>query len=90
VLSADPPPRDKACDQPLAFRFAEPTRVGLHTESFQGFPLPLRGKFPSTMLRKLMWTLIYGLFGALAALAARIAATRVYRLVTGEEPPVKK
>jgi hypothetical protein len=42
------------------------------------------------MLRKLMWTLIYGLFGALAALAARIAATRVYRLVTGEEPPVKK
>ncbi|HEU4942109.1 MAG TPA: hypothetical protein VFT18_02510 [Gaiellaceae bacterium] len=42
------------------------------------------------MLRKLMWTLIYGVFGALAALAARFAASRVYRLVTGEEPPAKR
>ncbi|HET9322606.1 MAG TPA: DUF4235 domain-containing protein [Gaiellaceae bacterium] len=42
------------------------------------------------MLRRLTWTLIYGLFGAIAALAARAAATRIYRLVTGEEPPVKK
>lgn len=42
------------------------------------------------MLRKLMWTLIYGVFGALAALAARFAASRVYRLVTGEEPPPKR
>ena len=31
------------------------------------------------MLRKLTWTLIYGLFGALAAIAARFAASRVYR-----------
>ncbi len=42
------------------------------------------------MLRKLTWTLIYGLFGALAAIGARVAASKVYRLVTGEEPPVKK
>jgi hypothetical protein len=42
------------------------------------------------MLRKLMWTLIYGLFGAVAAIGARFAASRVYRLVTGEEPPAKK
>jgi hypothetical protein len=42
------------------------------------------------MLRKLTWTLIYGLFGAVAALAARAAASRVYRVVTGEEPPAKK
>ncbi len=42
------------------------------------------------MLRKLTWTLIYSLFGALAALAARRAASRVYRIVTGEEPPAKK
>ncbi|HET8652391.1 MAG TPA: hypothetical protein VFM13_07445 [Gaiellaceae bacterium] len=50
----------------------------------------LRGKFPPTMLRKLTWTLIYGVFGALAALGARFAASRVYRIVTGEQPPVKK
>jgi hypothetical protein len=42
------------------------------------------------VLRKLTWTLIYGAFGALAAIAARLAASRVYRLVTGEEPPAKK
>lgn len=50
----------------------------------------MRGKFHVMMLRKLLWTVIYGLFGTLAALGARFAATRVYRLATGEEPPVKK
>jgi hypothetical protein len=39
------------------------------------------------MLRKLLWTLIYSLFAALAAIAARFAASRVYKLATGEEPP---
>jgi hypothetical protein len=42
------------------------------------------------MLRKLLWTGIYALFGALAAIAARFAASRVYRIATGEEPPAKK
>jgi len=52
--------------------------------------LALHGKFLSEMLRKLMWTLIYGLFGAIAAIGARVAASKVYHLVTGEEPPAKK
>jgi hypothetical protein len=38
------------------------------------------------MLRKLLWTVIY----ALAALAARRVATRVFRIVAGEEPPVRR
>jgi hypothetical protein len=42
------------------------------------------------MLRKLLWTAIYGIFGAIAAMGARMAASRVYRIVAGEEPPVKK
>ena len=42
------------------------------------------------MLRKLTWTLLYSLFGALAEIAARYAASRVYRIVTGEHPPAKK
>jgi hypothetical protein len=42
------------------------------------------------VLRKLLWTAIYGIFGAIAAIGARTAATRVYRLVSGEEPPAKK
>ena len=42
------------------------------------------------MLRKLVWTAIYGLFAALATLVARKAASGVYRIVAGEEPPVQK
>jgi hypothetical protein len=42
------------------------------------------------MLRKLLWTAIYGIIGAVAAIGARIVASRIYRLATGEEPPVKK
>jgi hypothetical protein len=42
------------------------------------------------VLRKLLWSVIYGFIGALAALGARIVASRIYRLATGEEPPVKK
>jgi len=42
------------------------------------------------VLRKILWTLIYGLFGAIAAIGARFAASRVYRIATGEEPPAKK
>jgi hypothetical protein len=42
------------------------------------------------MLRKLLWTLIYSVFAALAAIAARTAASRVYRIVAGEEPPARK
>jgi hypothetical protein len=42
------------------------------------------------VLRKLLWTAIYGIFGAIAAIGARVVASRVYRLVAGEEPPVKK
>jgi hypothetical protein len=42
------------------------------------------------MGRRLLWTAIYGLLGALAALAARKAASGVYRIATGEEPPLRK
>jgi hypothetical protein len=42
------------------------------------------------VLRKLLWTLIYGVLGALATIAARFAASRIYRIATGEEPPAKK
>jgi hypothetical protein len=42
------------------------------------------------MLRKLTWTVIYGLFAALAAVVARRAAQGVYRIVAGEDPPPKR
>jgi hypothetical protein len=42
------------------------------------------------MLRKLLWTGLYGALGALATIAARQTASRVWRAFTGEEPPTKK
>ena len=42
------------------------------------------------MLRKLLWTGLYAGFAAGAAIAARTAASRIWRVATGEEPPVKK
>ena len=42
------------------------------------------------MLRKAMWTGLYAAFGAAATVAARRAASKVWRVTTGEEPPTKK
>ena len=42
------------------------------------------------MLRKLLWSALYGAFGALAAIVSRRAASRIWRTLTGEEPPTKK
>lgn len=42
------------------------------------------------MLPKILWTVIYGVLAALATLVARRVATQLYRLVTGEQPPIKK
>jgi hypothetical protein len=42
------------------------------------------------MLRKLLWTGLYASFAAAATLAARKAASSVWRVATGEEPPAKR
>ncbi len=42
------------------------------------------------MLRKVLWSVIYGVFGALGTIASRRGASRVWRILTGEEPPAKK
>jgi hypothetical protein len=42
------------------------------------------------VIRKLLWTGLYAGIGALATLAARGVASRIWRVATGEEPPVKK
>ena len=42
------------------------------------------------MLRKLMWTGLYGALAAAATLAARRTATKIWQVATGEEPPVTK
>jgi hypothetical protein len=41
------------------------------------------------MLRKLMWTGLYASLAAAATMAARRAASGIWRVATGEEPPVK-
>jgi hypothetical protein len=42
------------------------------------------------MLRKILWSAIYGLIAAVASMAARRAASQLYRVVTGEQPPVRR
>jgi hypothetical protein len=49
----------------------------------------LRGRVAS-MLRKLLWTGLYGALAAAATMAARRTASKIWRVTTGEEPPVKK
>lgn len=48
-----------------------------------------RGNIPQ-MLRKLLWTSIYGAIGALSTVVSRRGASVIWRRVTGEEPPAKK
>jgi hypothetical protein len=42
------------------------------------------------MLRKLLWTALYAGLAAVATTAARRAASQLWRVATGEAPPVKK
>ena len=42
------------------------------------------------MLRKLLWSALYGGFGAVATVVSRRGAAKVWRTLTGEEPPTKK
>jgi hypothetical protein len=42
------------------------------------------------MLRKLLWSALYGTIGAAATIVSRRTASRIWRTLTGEEPPTKK
>ena len=42
------------------------------------------------MLRKLLWSALYAGLSAAAALGTRRAASRIWPIATGEEPPTKK
>jgi hypothetical protein len=42
------------------------------------------------MLRKLLWSGLYGSLAAAATVVARRAASKIWRVATGEEPPAKR
>lgn len=42
------------------------------------------------MLRKALWTGLYASLAAGATMGARRLASRIWRIATGEAPPVKK
>jgi hypothetical protein len=42
------------------------------------------------MLRKLLWSGLYAGLAAGATMVARRAASQIWRVATGEAPPVKK
>jgi hypothetical protein len=41
------------------------------------------------MLRKLLWTGLYGAIAALATIVTRKVAGKIWRVATGEAPPTK-
>jgi hypothetical protein len=41
------------------------------------------------MLRKLLWTGLYGAIAALATIVTRKIATKIWRVATGEAPPAR-
>jgi hypothetical protein len=41
------------------------------------------------VLRKLLWTGLYGVVAAMATIVARRTAAGAWRIVTGEKPPPK-
>jgi Protein of unknown function (DUF4235) len=42
------------------------------------------------LLRKLLWSVLYASIAALATMVARRAASKIWRVATGEEPPTRK
>ncbi len=42
------------------------------------------------MLRRVLWTTLYGALGTGATLAARRLATKIWHIATGEKPPIKR
>jgi len=59
--------------------------------SSRGERLPDRASGNSlSMLRRLMWTGLYAGLGAAATMGARRAASSIWRIATGEQPPTKK
>jgi hypothetical protein len=42
------------------------------------------------VLRKILWNVLFAVFGAVATLVARKGASRIWRLATGEEPPTRR
>jgi hypothetical protein len=42
------------------------------------------------MVRKILWSTLYAGLGAAATVGARRAASSIWRVATGEEPPAKR
>jgi hypothetical protein len=42
------------------------------------------------MLRKVIWSAVYGAIAAVTTIASRRAAAQLWRSFTGEDPPTKK
>jgi hypothetical protein len=63
--------------------------VAVRNGAFSCFDALDRGN-QRNVLRKLLWTGLYAGIAAGATIAARTLASRIWRVATGEEPPVKK
>lgn len=89
-LRADPFSRDDAFDQPLPLTLRQrPTVLHKSEDIYAGLSPRALGQ-DRFMLRKLLWTALYGGMGAVATIVSRRTASGIWRTLTGEEPPTKK
>jgi hypothetical protein len=90
VLAADSAPADYAGDQTLSFGLRElPKRLHKARITIQVSDTGGEARQP-TMLRKLLWSGLYAGLAAGIAVVSRQAATKIWRLATGEPPPAKR
>ena len=85
----DPAARPPLAPAPAAQEQAGDRRSAYDEHTYPGFDVPEHGKLP-TMLRKVLWSAVLAGFTGAAAMGTRAAATRIWRLATGEDPPVKQ
>ena len=85
-LSADSLSGDEALDQALPLGLPQLHKASIRMQVWRSQGLVEL----NVMLRKLLWSALYGAFAALATIVSRRAASRIWRTLTGEEPPTKK
>jgi hypothetical protein len=85
-LCADSLSGDQALDQALPLGLPQLHRASIRMHVWQSQGLVQL----EVMLRKVLWSALFGAVDALGTILSRRVAKQIWRTLTGEEPPTKK